>query len=85
MIVDWQCDDFFGQATVPERAHGSETGAVDAHAKRQAALVQDGHQPAAGIAPVEQQQVSVGDTFQVLEQHLPFTAFVDAVQRGRKH
>jgi hypothetical protein len=57
---------------------------LDAHAKREAALIQDGRQPPAGIAPIEQQEIVAGETIQVLEQHLTLV-LMHAMQGGGQH
>jgi hypothetical protein len=48
-------------------------------------LVQHGHQPAARIASVEEQQIGAGEAMEMFEQHLPLATLMNAVQRGGKH
>lgn len=57
-----QRDDLLGQSRMQELAHAGKAGLARSfypHAKIDLALVQYGHQPATGIASIEQQQVGV--------------------------
>ena len=76
-----QHDDPFRLPRKHELAHAGEAsvGLVNAHAKLDGTLVQHGDQPAAGIAAVEQQQVSRREPVEMLEKELPFAAFAGAV------
>ncbi len=87
MICCPQRDDLLVKSAAQEVAHARETGVaglLDAHAKRDFTLIQHRYQPAAGIAPVKEQQVTAAQTIKMLKQHLPLTC-LHTVQRGRQH
>ena len=65
MIRGAQGDDLLVQSGTEKLTYAGKAaiaGLLNAHAKRDTALIQDGRQPPAGIAPIEQQEI-VGPVF----------------------
>src|ERR1700730_8038045 len=87
MIRGAQGDDLLVQSGAEKLTYAGKAaiaGLFDAHAKTDSALIQDGRQPSAGIAPIEQQEIVAGETIQVLEQHLTLV-LMHAMQGGGQH
>src|SRR5260370_39941377 len=87
MIRGAQGDDLLVQSGAEKLTYARKAaiaGLLDAHAKRDAALIQDGRQPPAGIAPREQQEIVAGEAIQVLEQPLTLV-LMHAMQGGGQH
>src|SRR5258708_38188969 len=84
MIRGAQGDDLLVQSGAQKLTYtGKATiaGLLDAHAKMDVALIQDGRQPPAGIASIEQQEIVAGEAIQVLAQHLTLV-LMHAMQGG---
>ena len=87
MIRGAQGDDLLVQSGAQKLTYAGKAtiaGLLDAHAKMDVALIQDGRQPPAGIASIEQQEIVVGEAMQVLEQHLTLV-LMHAMQGGGEH
>lgn len=81
-----QHDDALDRVRAREVAHAGEAvGIVDAHAEFDGAMIEHGHQPAAGVAAIEQQQIVWGEPVEMFEQELAFAALAAAVQGGGEH
>ena len=71
-----QGDEHLGLAGTHEAAHHREAVVLDvaAHAERDVAMDEQGHQPRAWIPAIEQQQIVRGQPIEMLDQHLAFVA-----------
>jgi hypothetical protein len=68
-----QRDHLFQEPAAQEVAHARKArvaGSFHSHVERDDPLIQSSHQPATGVAPVEQQQVAVAESIKMLKQHL---------------
>ena len=82
-----QVNDLFAQARAAELSYAGESALatqLHPHTEADAALIERSHQPPAGVAAIEQQQVLGAESLEVLEEHLAL-AFVNTMQGGSEH